>query len=125
MRLLLDSHILLWTVFEPEKLSPNAHDVIADKDNLVCISIASLWEISIKRSIGRLSIPDGFFDAVIHESGFSLLLIQPAHIMRYGALPLYHRDPFDRMLVAQAQEEQLTLLSHDEELLQYDVALIR
>jgi len=119
MRILLDTHILLWTVFEPAKLNLSLRETIQDAQNIVSISIVSLWEIAIKQSIGRLSIPNTFFERIQKESGFELLLLQPTHIEQYIALPLHHRDPFDRMLIAQAQQEQLTLVTGDECIMQY------
>lgn len=124
MKLLLDSHVLLWTVFEPSKLNPVLREAIEDKQNIVSVSIVSLWEIAIKQSIGRLSIPDTFYQKVIKESGFELLLIQPSHIQQYLQLPLHHRDPFDRMLIAQTQAEQLMLVTSDQALAQYQVAIL-
>lgn len=120
MRLLLDTHVLLWAVFEPSKLNPSLQEAISDSQNIVSISIASLWEIAIKKSIGKLNIPDSFFQKVQKESGFELLPFQLAHIEQYLTLPLHHRDPFDRMLIAQAQQEQLTLVTLDECIMQYD-----
>ncbi len=120
MRLLLDSHILLWSVFEPQKLFGTMQEAIANTENLVCVSIVSMWEIAIKQSIGRLIIPEGFFDIIYKKSGFDLLLLQPNHISHYLTLPLHHRDPFDRMLIAQAKAEQLTLVTNDEAMMQYE-----
>lgn len=124
MRLLLDSHILLWTVFEPGKLSAAMREAIVNTDNLVCISIASLWEIAIKQSIGRITLPDAFFNTIYQQSGFDLLLIQPSHVKHYLTLPLHHRDPFDRLLVAQAKVEQLILVTCDEAIMRYDVPIL-
>jgi len=120
MRLLLDSHILLWSVFEPTKLSTSLQKEIENKNNIVSVSIVSLWEIAVKQNIGRLSLPKNFFEKVQKESGFDMLLLQPAHIQQYLTLPLHHRDPFDRMLIAQAQQEELTLVTHDDLILQYE-----
>lgn len=125
MKLLLDSHILLWAVFEPEKLPAPVAEVIAQTNNIICVSIASLWEIAIKKSIGRLDIPDEFFKKVQHNSGFELLLMQPTHVSCYLKLPLHHRDPFDRMLIAQAQEERLTFVTCDSVMMQYDVVIFK
>ena len=125
MHLLLDTHILLWSVFEPEKLSLAAKEAIEEMHNVVCISMTSVWEIAIKQSIGRLSIPDAFFEVIYKNSGFELLNISPQHIDHYRLLPLHHRDPFDRMLIAQAQTEQLTLVTCDEKILQYDVSILK
>src|SRR3954470_11165488 len=113
MRVLLDSHILLWSIFEKNKLSKKVQEIILNSNNLVFISIASLWEISIKKSLGRLSIPETFFDNIYKNSGFEILLIQPNHIAQYLTLPMYHRDPFDRMLIAQAQASQMSLITQD------------
>lgn len=124
MRLLLDTHILLWAVFEPSKLSHELQTEIANTQNIVSISIVSLWEIAIKQNIGRLSIPNSFYDKVQKESGFDLLLLHPSHIQQYTQLPLLHRDPFDRMLIAQAQHEHLTLVTNDNSIMQYDVSLL-
>lgn len=119
MRLLLDTHILLWAVFEPTKLSLSLQEAIRDTQNIVSVSIVSLWEIAIKQSIGRLSIPNTFFEKVQKDSGFELLLLQCTHIEQYMTLPLHHRDPFDRILIAQAKQEQLTLVTGDECIMQY------
>jgi PIN domain nuclease of toxin-antitoxin system len=120
MRLLLDSHILLWAVFEPSKLNSSLQEAIENRHNIVSVSIVSLWEIAIKQNIGRLSLPDGFFEKVQNESGFDFLLLQPAHIQQYMKLPLLHRDPFDRMLIAQAQQEELTLVTNDDAMMKYE-----
>lgn len=125
MKLLLDTHILLWTIFEPEKLSQLHTTAIKDPHNIVCVSIASLWEIAIKKNIGRLIIPDSFFDTIYKESGFSLLLLQLQHIITYQTLPLHHRDPFDRLLIAQSMVEQLTLVTSDDHLAKYNVSLLK
>jgi PIN domain nuclease of toxin-antitoxin system len=125
MKLLLDTHVLLWTVFEPHKLAPALQEAIADSHNIVTISIVSLWEIAIKQNIGKLSLPESFSRKVLKESGFDLLLLQPAHIQQVLSLPLHHRDPFDRMLIAQAQAEQLTFVTCDESIVQYEVALLK
>ena len=124
MRLLLDSHSLLWAVFEPKKLSLEAREAIADKDSVVYTSMASLWEIALKQNLGRLDVPDDFFDA-IKSGGYELLNITIPHIKKYTGLPLHHRDPFDRLLIAQAISEQLTLITRDKAIGQYDVSIIR
>jgi PIN domain nuclease of toxin-antitoxin system len=125
MLLLLDTHVLLWTIFEPKKLSDTMRTEIVDTHNVVYISMVSLWEIAIKQSIGRLSIPDVFFDAVYKKSGFEVISLGPKHVEQYRTLPLYHRDPFDRMLIAQAHTEKLTLVTSDEKILQYDVSILK
>ena len=104
MQLLLDSHSLLWAVFDPKKLSVEAQKAIANNDNVVYTSITSLWEIAIKQNLGRLNVPGNFFDA-IESGGYELLNITVPHIKVYTGLPLHHRDPFDRILIAQAMNE--------------------
>ena len=124
MRLLLDTHSLLWAIFEPKKLSIEAQEVIANKNSVAYTSIASLWEIAIKRNLGRLDVPDNFFDA-IEYGGYELLNITIPHIKDYTSLPLHHRDPFDRILIAQAISERLTLITRDKNIDQYDISIIR
>ena len=120
MRYLLDTHALLWALGEPTALSPQTRDIIADPTNLIFVSVASLWECAIKASIGKLDLPDDFFDA-INETGYEVLPIQITHLTRYRSLPMHHRDPFDRILVAQAQAEALTLITRDPEIAKYQI----
>jgi PIN domain nuclease of toxin-antitoxin system len=124
MKFLLDTHSLLWTVFEPDKLSTEAQEIIADQQNIICISLISLWEISIKQNIGRLDIPEEFFE-VLATGGFEMLPLTVAQIEQYRELPLYHRDPFDRMLIVQATEQKLILITRDLEISKYDVKIVK
>ena len=124
MKYLLDTHSLLWTIFEPEKLSAEAQEIILDRDNIIFISLISLWEISIKQNIGRLDIPEEFFE-VVTKGGFEILSLNMLQIEQYRMLPLYHRDPFDRMLVIQAQLQKLILITRDSEISQYDVEIVK
>lgn len=121
-RLLLDTHVFLWWRSQPARLSDSVRSAIATAD-LVFVSTASAWEASIKGSLGRLEIPDTL-EAGVLASGFEKLLITFAHAERAGALPPHHRDPFDRMLVAQAQAEGLTLVTHDGLMEPYDVEIL-
>ena len=123
MKLLLDTHTLFWAVSKPKKLSEDARAAIASEENVVFVSLASLWEIQIKESIGKLDLPPGFFKGLI-PAGFEILAISLPHIETLRGLPLHHRDPFDRMLIAQAKSEQLTLATRDEEIAKYDVQLL-
>ena len=120
MRLLLDTHALLWALGMPEKLHPDAREALPSEDSIVYVSMASLWECAIKTIIGKLTLPKGFFEA-LPPTGFELLHIEPQHLDIYTQLPLHHRAPFDRILVAQAKHEQLILVTRDAEILQYDV----
>lgn len=121
-RLLLDTHIFLWWRGEPSRLTPAARSRIATAD-IVFVSAASAWEAAIKVSLGRLELPDTI-EAGVLASGFEKLLIAFSHTEHAAGLPLHHRDPFDRMLVAQAQAEGLTLVTRDRLLEPYDVEIL-
>ena len=121
MNLLLDTNVLLRWVGGHD-LSDAAAGAIADPANVVFVSAGSIWEISIKRSIGKLRVGDEVFD--IDSEGFELLTIDAADARAAGELPLRHRDPFDRMLVAQAQTRGLVLATTDRRLGSYDANLL-
>lgn len=123
MRLLLDTHAMLWAMGEPSLLSSAAKEAISDPANLIVVSSASLWECAIKASIGKLDLPEDFFD-LIPEAGYEVMPIRISHLNVYRTLPMYHRDPFDRMLVAQARAEALALVSRDTEIAKYDVDIL-
>src|SRR5579862_6920897 len=112
MRVLLDTHILLWWLADDPALPSRARDVIADADTVVSVSAATVWEIAIKKAAGRLDAPDDLLDA-FGANAFGTLPISAAHALAAGCLPAHHPDPFDRMLIAQAQAESLTLVSVD------------
>ena len=113
MRLLLDTHVLLWWLSDDRKLAKNARDIIANSNNDVLVSSASVWEVAIKAAVGRLEVElDDLEDAIV-RNGFRPLPIGFRHAVTVGRLPAVHRDPFDRMLVAQASVEELRLVSHD------------
>ncbi|HEU4527067.1 MAG TPA: type II toxin-antitoxin system VapC family toxin [Actinomycetota bacterium] len=126
MRLLLDTHAFLWWVAADERLSPRASALIADGSNQVLVSAASAWEIVLKSGLGRVEVPtpvDRFFTAQLEMNAFLPLPIHMRHALGLEALPDVHRDPFDRILVAQAVAEDLTLVSRDRELRDYPVRL--
>ena len=126
-RYLLDTHALLFMDQAPQRLPRHLRALLEDTRNRVFVSVASLWEIQIKSMIGRLSLPlaiDRMMLRQQRENDIDLLPIAIAHIVEHQALPPHHRDPFDRMLIAQARVEGLTLLSRDEALSRYDVALL-
>ena len=123
MKFLLDTHVLLWTIFEPGKLSSEARRLISDRQNIICISIVSLWEISIKKNIGRLDIPEEFFQ-VVRNGGFEILPLTIEEVQEYQTLPLHHRDPFDRMLIVHARQQKLILITRDTEISKYEVEII-
>jgi len=111
VRLLLDTHVVLWWSDDSVRLGPATRDAIATAD-VVFVSAASAWETSIKQALGRLRLDDPFAYSV-ERSGFSQLPVTFDHAAAVGELPPYHSDPFDRMLIAQARVEQLTIVTHD------------
>jgi PIN domain nuclease of toxin-antitoxin system len=118
---LLDTHLLLWAAFEPERLSAKATKLLRSRTTPMSFSLATLWEVAIKTSLGRPGFsvdPRLLHDSLLAE-GFAELPIRATHIVRVAALPWVHRDPFDRLLVAQAMEERLTLLTVDATLKRY------
>lgn len=123
MSLLLDTHILLWWLADDPALPSKAAEAIADPDAVVLVSAASAWEIAIKKAAGRLHAPDDLLDA-LRDDDFDPLPIAPEHALAAGALPPHHSDPFDRMLVAQAQTEGLVLVTVDDRLAAYGVDVL-
>ena len=124
MKLLLDTHALLCWLDDPGLLSQTARDVIAEPANEVFVSAAVTWEIAIKRSLGKLAAPADL-QSVLSACGFRELPIAVAHSLATGSLPDHHRDPFDRMLIAQAIVEKATIVSRDANIMRYGVPLIR
>ena len=122
MNLLLDSHCLLWWLGDMD-LNDAARDAIGDPSSSVFVSAASIWELEIKAALGKLVI-DADLMAEIPESGMSWLPITAVHGRTAARLPAHHRDPFDRMLIAQAQVEDYTLISRDGVFASYGVSLI-
>jgi PIN domain nuclease of toxin-antitoxin system len=118
--LLLDTQAFLWWMMGARALSRAARAAIAAPDNQVHFSIATAWEIAIKRDLGKLRL-DGDSAAAIESEAFTLLPIAPAHIKTLEKLPALHRDPFDRMLIAQANSESMRLVTCDREIARYDV----
>lgn len=115
MKLLLDTHLLLWAAGTPKRLSAATRKMIESADNTLCFSVASIWEVVIKRGLGR---PDFQVDANLLrrgllDNGYAELLITGAHVLAMEGLPSIHKDPFDRLLVAQATAEGMTLLTSD------------
>ncbi|MGH8998266.1 MAG: type II toxin-antitoxin system VapC family toxin [Acidimicrobiia bacterium] len=123
MSLLLDTHVVLWWL-EGARLSESTLDRISDPAELVVVSAATIWEAAIKRALGKLDVPESLAAAVIDE-GFEPLPIGFEHAARAGALPPHHRDPFDRILIAQALEQGLTIATHDPAFEAYGIDLLR
>lgn len=127
MKLLLDTQCWLWWFTEPEHLNEDTITQIADEANELWFSVASIWEIGIKVSIGKLPLPeplDSYISSRMAELGVQLLDIRANHAVKASSLPLHHRDPFDRMLIAQAIIEDMTLVSADSMFRQYDVSIL-
>jgi PIN domain nuclease of toxin-antitoxin system len=122
VRLLLDTHALLWWLAD-DGLTDQARDAIADQANLVMVSAVSAWEISIKKALGKLTAPDDL-EQQMDAGGFAPLPITITHGTAAGELPQHHDDPFDRMLIAQAVAEGLTVVTHDKRFADYDVAIL-
>jgi PIN domain nuclease of toxin-antitoxin system len=123
LRLLLDTHVLLWWLSDNRRLGATARAAVGDPDNDVYVSAATVWECALKRALGKLTVPDDL-SGEIQRSGFDALPIGSRHAEAAGALPRHHDDPFDRMLVAQAMEEGLTLTSADPRFGAYDVPML-
>ena len=123
MRLLLDSHVVLWLVTSAPSRSSNAVETLVDDANDALVSAVSIWELEIKRLKGQLEAPSDLLDR-IEDAGFRLLSLTPDNALDAARLPPHHRDPFDRLLVAQAQGEAATLVTADEALAAYDVPIM-
>jgi PIN domain nuclease of toxin-antitoxin system len=115
----MDTHALLWWLAD-EGLTAEVRDAVAEPANLVMVSAASAWEISIKKALGKLKAPDDI-ERQVDEGGFSPLQISIAHGIAAGQLPRHHDDPFDRLLIAQAFAEGLTIVTHDKRFADYHV----
>ena len=123
LRLLLDTHTLLWTLVEPERLSARATAAIAAEESEVFVSVVSPWELAIAKARGRLDPPEDL-ESRLERNRFKLLPVMLRHVPPIESMAHHHRDPFDRMLVAQAQVEGMTLVSVDHKLRQYPVAIL-
>ena len=127
MNALLDTHTFLWWITDNAELSPRAREVIGDGDNTLYVSAASGWEIAIKAKLGRLQLPDNparFVAEHMSLNAITSLPIQLSHALHVYTLPNHHRDPFDRMLVAQSQLEKLPIVTKDPQIGRYSVEVI-
>ena len=119
MRVLLDTQIVLWWMTDDKRLSQQAEKIIAEPDNEIFVSAASIWEVAIKTALGRIKGNVEAIVAAIHPSGFAELPITGQHAAQVSKLPLHHRDPFDRMLIAQSLLEPMRFMTHDRMLTKY------
>ncbi len=123
MRYLLDTHVILWWLTDPEKISKKAQKIIRDRSNEIFCSSVSFWEIAIKKSIGRLTLPHNLLEMIAIE-GFGILPIMPEEALGVADLPMIHADPFDRLLVMQAKLHDLVIVTRDEKIMEYPVISI-
>ena len=127
MKVLLDTHAFLWSITGDDRLSKTAEEIFLDPDNNLFFSAASFWEICIKMSLGKLSLKRGWFKTIQEEmriNAVQWLPVEMQHCVELTKLPFHHRDPFDRMLIAQALAEDLQLLSRDGHLSAYEIERI-
>ena len=127
MRLLLDTHTFIWADTEREKLSPRVADVLQDERSQVFLSVVSVWEMQIKVQLGKMTLRTDLATLVrqqLSQSRLQLLPVLLPHVLAVGQLPMHHKDPFDRLLIAQALHEKLTLLSADATVQRYPVQTV-
>lgn len=127
MNLLLDTHVALWAITDSPKLSRQARELLQTPQASIWISVASVWEIAIKHSLGRGDMPVSSQEAVryFRESGYRFLTIEAEHALALESLPAHHQDPFDRILVAQAMVEPMRLLTHDATVALYSDTILK
>ena len=127
MDILLDTQVILWAISGDKRLSPKSRDIFLDPENNLYFSIAGYWEIAIKVSIGKLLLSEQWSKIIqreIKRNFITFLPITTEHCNRLAELPFHHRDPFDRIMIVQAQVEQLVLLSADNQLKRYEIEVI-
>lgn len=123
MQYLLDTHVILWWLATPEKINAKVQNIIRDKSNSIFLSSGSFWEMAIKKSLGRLTLPHNLIEAVAAEN-FKILPIMPEDGLGVADLPLLHSDPFDRLLIIQAKLNDLIIITKDSKISEYPVAIM-
>ncbi len=124
--LLLDTSLVIWILTDDERISARAREAISRSEAL-SVSVVSVWEIAIKHQAGKLQLPstlDVVLDEILYRSPWAILPVQPQHLFPLALLPMHHRDPFDRLLVAQAQHERLTIVTSDASMARYPVPVL-
>ena len=127
MRLLVDTHAWLWFLLTPDRLAESALDALSDRRNRLWLSVASEWEVIIKYGLGRLALPEipsTFLPSRLAATDCSVLPVEERHVLRLESLPMHHRDPFDRMLIAQALTDDLVIVTGDPAFPPYEVPLL-
>jgi len=127
MKALLDTHVFLWWVLDDERLTPFVRDFVADGNNELFLSSASCWEMMIKAKLGRLAFPEPpekYIPAQMNRNNLTGLPVQIVHALHIHRLPEHHKDPFDRMLIAQAQVERMPIITNDSLFADYDVKIL-
>jgi PIN domain nuclease of toxin-antitoxin system len=127
MKLLLDTHVVLWASSEAERLSESARTAIADRSNRVFVSVVTGWEIAIKASLGKLTLPKPaqlWLPSEVEALGYETLALEMDAALGVGSLPFHHRDPFDRLLVAHAVSTGCTIVTHDDVFKKYGVSVL-
>lgn len=128
MKLLLDTHVLLWSATDPQRLASGVRAALEDGTNDVRVSVVSAWEIAIKQSLGKLELPspaEQWLPQVLARTGFEVAELGLAAALRVRGLAWHHRDPFDRLIVAHALQEGCTIVTHDDAFAAYGVAVLR
>jgi PIN domain nuclease of toxin-antitoxin system len=128
MKLLLDTHIFIWWADEPEKLSPVALSALEDEKNSLILSVASVWEIQIKSQLGKLTLSQPLKEVIESQQAINDLQVLPielTHALALDSLPLHHKDPFDRLLIAQSIVEDVMLVTADDKFSAYTAKLLR
>jgi PIN domain nuclease of toxin-antitoxin system len=120
---LLDTRVLLWTLAAPHRITGEAARAFRERETSTVVSAVNLWEIAIKRTLGKINAPDDLPE-IVRSLGHEILPVRMEHAWRVSTLPLHHHDPFDRLLVAQAMIEDLTLVTHDSMMNAYDVKVL-
>lgn len=123
MRMLLDSQVLIWASSAPKKIPENVRTLIDSENSIVLFSSVSIWELKIKESLGKLSLPKNFVSKII-EAGYQELVLKSTHTEHLSELPPHHSDPFDRMLIAQCLSESLTFISSDKQVKRYPINVL-
>ena len=128
MNVLIDTHVWIWSLADPSRLSPESRSLLSSSRNVVYLSAASAWELAIKAALGKIELPESvetYVPTRMARQGITALPVTHAHALRVSTLPPHHRDPFDRLLIAQALVERLPILTADAVFDRYDVEVIR